>query len=191
MFNKLFYSLFGLILILSVILSCFFIPNVSNSTPIINYTFFELNSNIFLWPTPGYSVITSYFGSRKSPITGASSYHSGIDIGAPTGSNIVAICSGKITYTGFNGAGGYSIILKNDNFTISYCHVSPNYIVHVGQFVSKGSIIGNVGPKNVYGVPNNPYKDSKGNSTNGATTGPHLHFGIKKDGTAVNPLNYY
>ena len=48
-----------------------------------------------------------------------------------------------------------------------------------------------VGPKNVYGFSNNPYKDSNGNPTNGSTTGPHLHFAIKKDGSAVNPLNFY
>ena len=54
-----------------------------------------------------------------------------------------------------------------------------------------GQIIGQVGPKNVYGIKNNPYKDSSGKPTNGATTGPHLHFTIKKDGKAVNPLNYF
>ena len=51
-------------------------------------------------------------------------------------------------------------------------------------------VIANVGPKNVYGVLNNPYIDYNGNPTNGATTGPHLHLTIKKDGKAVNPLDY-
>ena len=54
-----------------------------------------------------------------------------------------------------------------------------------------GTVISNVGPKNVYGIVNNPYHDSNGNPTNGATTGCHLHLTIKKDGIAVNPLDYF
>ena len=106
------------------------------------------------------------------------------------GAKIVAISSGTVTYTGFSGAGGYTVTIKNDNFTISYCHVSPLFLVSVGEFILKGTVIANVGPKNVYNVPNNPYKDSNGNPTNGASTGPHLHLTIKKDGKAVNPLDY-
>ena len=87
--------------------------------------------------------------------------------------------------------GGYTVTIKNDNFSFSYCHVSPNFLVCVGQYINKGEIIAKVGPKNVYGVYNNPYKDSNGNPTNGATTGPHLHLTIKKDGKAVNPLDYF
>lgn len=118
----------------------------------------------------GYTTITSNFGPRNSPTSGASSYHSGVDIGAPTGSDIIACFSGFVDYVGFNGAGGYTIIIKNDKFKMSYCHVSPIFLVTVGDFVSKGTVIAKVGPKNVYGIPNNPYKDSKGNPTNGATT---------------------
>ena len=117
-------------------------------------------------PPLGYTTITSKFGYRTSPTLGASSYHGGIDIAAPVGSNIIASCSGKITFTGFSGAGGYTVTIKNNNLSISYSHVSPTFLVHVGQHISKGDIIAKVGPKNVYGVANNPYKDSNGNPTN-------------------------
>ena len=76
--------------------------------------------------------------------------------------------------------GGYTVTIKNDNFSVSYCHVSPNFLVYVGQTVYKGDIIAKVGPKNVYGVPNNPYKDSNGNPTNGATTRSPSPFNNKK-----------
>ena len=56
--------------------------------------------------------------------------------------------------------------------------------------IKAGQVIGNVGPKNVYGVYGNPYKDSAGNPTNGATTGPHLHLTLRKNGELVNPLDY-
>ena len=90
--------------------------------------------------------------------------------------------------------GGYTIVLELTNhpdIKVSYCHVSPIMYITRNQFISKGTLIGTVGPKNVYGIENNPYKDSNGNPTNGATTGCHLHFTIKKNNTPVNPLNYY
>lgn len=92
---------------------------------------------------------------------------------------------------GFNGAGGFTLTVKNENFTASYCHVSPNFLYKVGDYITSKSIVAYVGPKNVYNVIGNPYKDSNGNPTNGATTGCHLHLTIKKDGQAVNPLNYF
>ena len=152
---------------------------------------FAINDNGFVWPTPGYTRINSYFGKRSSPTRGASSFHLGIDIGAPAGSNLVAVCNSRVIFLGFQGSGGYSIILKSNNLQFIYHHVDPNYIINVNDVVKAGQVIGKVGPKNVYEVKNNPYKDSKGNPTNGATTGPHLHFTIKKDGQAVNPLNYF
>ena len=86
------------------------------------------------------------------------------------GCNIVSLFSGIVTFTGFSGAGGYTITIQSLEFTASYCHVSPNFKVFVGQSVKKGSIIGKVGPKNVYGVPNNPYKDK--NSALWSPAGP-------------------
>ena len=106
------------------------------------------------------------------------------------GTKIYAIFSGTVTYVGFNGAGGYTVSIQDGNFTASYCHVSPYFLVSIGEYVLQGTVIANVGPKNVYNVPNNPYKDSSGNPTNGATTGSHLHLTLKKDGKAVNPLDY-
>lgn len=60
-----------------------------------------------------------------------------------------------------------------------------------GDSIQKGDLIAFVGPKYINDIPNNPYKDSTGKSTNGATTGPHLHLTIKKDGTPINPLELF
>ena len=99
--------IYTLILIFSL---CVFIPvfldygYISPSTITSIPPSFELSSSKFTWPTPGYTTITSYFGYRTAPTSGASSYHSGIDIGVPTGSNIISIFSGTVSYIGFSGA---------------------------------------------------------------------------------------
>ena len=191
-FKPFYFSVLGIVLVI-LLFFCTFIPIFSNqySFEISDDSFTTiLNGTGLLWPTPGYTTITSYFGKRNAPTSGASTYHSGIDIGAPTGANIVAVCSGEVTFLGFSGAGGYTITIKNETFSTSYCHVSPDFQVYVGQHIRKGQVIGIVGPKNVYGVPNNPYRDKNGNPTNGATTGPHLHFTLRKNGELVNPLDY-
>ena len=150
--NKLIYKL----ILFSIIICILFIPTVSNSNTSSNIdknqTIFYGNKN-FAWPIPGYTVISSYFGKRTAPTSGASTYHKGIDIPAPEGSSLVASCDGKITFTGFLGGGGYTITLTTpQNLKISYCHVSPNYIVSVGDEILQGQVIGTVGPKYVYGV---------------------------------------
>lgn len=61
---------------------------------------------------------------------------------------------------------GCTIITENENINVLYCHISPNYIVKIGDKISKGSVIAKVGPKNIFSIPNNPYKDSNGNPTN-------------------------
>lgn len=104
---------------------------------------------------------------------------------------MIATCDGQITFTGFLGGGGYTITLTTqDNMKISYCHVSPNYIVSQGDEILQGQIIGQVGPKYVYDVSGNTYKDSTGKPTNGATTGCHLHIGFRINNEYINPLIY-
>lgn len=172
----------------------FFIPIYLNQNTHITIIDFE-NTSKLLWPTPNYYKINSYFGKRTAPTGGASSYHKGIDIGAPEGSPFIAVTNGTITFIGFFGGGGYTITLTDSNYEngeikYSYCHCNPNFIVSVGDTVVKGQVIGNVGPKYVNNIPGNKYKDSTGKETNGATTGPHLHFGMRINDSYVDPLVY-
>lgn len=94
-----FYSIETLIFVFTLVFIfslCIFIPifsqngEVSVYTSPNYYTGLDISDSNFVWPTPGFNYITSGFGYRKSPTTGAGTYHSGIDIGAPQGSNIVA-----------------------------------------------------------------------------------------------------
>ena len=128
--------------------------SISTTLPEIDESqiIFYGNQN-FAWPVPGYTRISSYFGKRTAPTTGASTYHKGVDIPAPEGTTLIASCDGEITFTGFLGGGGYTITLTTtEHLKISYCHVSPNYIVSEGDKISQGQVIGTVGPKYVYGV---------------------------------------
>lgn len=192
-FFKPFYYIIGIMLMLIIFISCFFSPYYYNEEilKLLEKVEITISSKGFVWPVPGYTTITSYFGKRTSPTAGASTYHKGLDIGAPEGSILIAAIDGKITYTGFFGGGGFTITLSNDNMKITYCHVSPKFIVEVGQIVQRGEVIGQVGPKYVYGVKGNTYTDENGKPTNGATTGCHLHFGIRIDNEYVDPLDYY
>ncbi len=125
----------------------------------------------FVWPCPSSTRITSYFGDRESPTEGASSNHQGIDIGASTGSSIVAAADGTVvTATYSSSAGNYVMINHGGGVFTVYMHASK-LLCSVGDEVKQGQTIAQVG--------------STGNST-----GPHLHFGIRVNGTYVNPLAY-
>lgn len=183
-----------IIIFLILFIGIFFIPanpNWSFSSSPDQNIILDISSSGYVWPSPGYTTINSYFGYRTSPTAGASSYHAGLDIGAPEGSKLVAVTSGQITFAQFLGGGGYTITLTSGNMKFTYCHVSPYYIVKVGDYVTQGQVIGYVGPKNDYGVKGNQYKDENGNPTNGATTGPHLHFGLRINGEYADPLSLF
>lgn len=193
--SNLFEKILLIIILFSIFISIFFIP-IIQSQNLGNLSqnegeFIDFNPNGFTWPIPGYTSISSPFGKRRAPTSGASSFHYGVDIPAPEGTKLIAINDGEITFCSFLGAGGYTITLSFDNFKVSYCHVDPNFIVSVGDKVKEGQVIGYVGPKYVTGVPGNQYHDETGKPTNGATTGCHLHLGFRIDGNYYNPLNYF
>ena len=142
--SKLFQNILLFIILFSIFISIFFIPIIQNqsiSSNNSNKEFLNFNSNGFVWPIPGYTSISSPFGKRNAPTSGASSFHYGTDIPAPEGTKLIAVNDGEITFRSFLGAGGYTITLSFDNFKVSYCHVSPNFIVSVGDFVKEGQVI--------------------------------------------------
>ncbi|HIQ73349.1 MAG TPA: peptidoglycan DD-metalloendopeptidase family protein [Candidatus Cottocaccamicrobium excrementipullorum] len=136
-----------------------------------SYTVKSLGNTSFIWPCPSSSRITSNFGGRESPTEGASSNHQGIDIGASTGSNILAAASGVVTIATYSSsAGNYVMISHGGGVSTVYMHCS-SLLVSEGEQVSQGQVIAKVG-------------------STGYSTGPHLHFGIRSGGSYVNPLNY-
>lgn len=124
------------------------------------------------WQVPcSYTSITSPFGNRVSPTSGASTYHQGVDLDTGTGDRVYASRAGVVTVAGWgNAAGNYVQINHQDGFSSIYMHLS-SYCVSAGQIVSAGELIGLTG-------------------ATGITTGDHLHFGISYNGVYVNPCNY-
>ena len=112
-----FYSFYSLIIVFCLVLIfslCFFIPIFNTSGFVLAYTpnsnqqqYLSISTSNFTWPVPGYNNITSNFGYRKSPTSGAGSYHGGVDIAVPTGSNIISASTGVVSYLGFYGANGF------------------------------------------------------------------------------------
>ena len=125
----------------------------------------------FIWPCPAYTRISSYFGPRPQPVPGASTNHKGVDLAAPYGSAILASASGIVTTSTYSKSAGNYIVLAHGNGTSTvYMHASA-LLVSVGETVEQGEVIAKVG-------------------STGYSSGNHLHFGVIKNGTYVNPLNY-
>ena len=140
-------------------------PNTGTQTPS------QPNTGGFVWPLAISGTITSYFGHRTSPTAGASSYHQGIDVGAPAGTIIRATKAGTVTTASYSsGAGNYVMINHGDGVFSVYMHCS-SLNVKQGQSVAAGATIAYVG-------------------STGVSTGNHLHFGISVNGSYVNPLGY-
>ena len=131
----------------------------------------DASGKVWLMPI-SYTEFSSPFGWRKHPIYGDTRFHAGVDLSAPTGTPIVATRAGVVTTTSYEagGAGYYVNINHLDGFVSRYMHMT-HFIVVEGQTVQAGQVIGYCG-------------------STGASTGPHLHFGVYYNGSAVNPAQY-
>lgn len=134
----------------------------------------RLNKDLLLstpsiWPTKGY--LTSGFGWRRSPFSGASAMHKGLDIANRVGTPVSAPARGAVTFSGADGAYGISVTISHGvGIVTRYAHLSKA-LVKVGDYVQRGEVIGAVG-------------------NTGRSTGPHLHYEVIVNNTPVDPMRY-
>ena len=120
----------------------------------------------FVSPVSG--IVSSSYGRRKDPLTGESAFHHGIDIASPAGSAVLAAGAGGVVFSGWkNGYGNVVEIDHGDGFSTCYAHTAEN-LVSAGEEVNANQPIAHVG-------------------STGRSTGPHLHYEVRKDGVSLDP----
>lgn len=136
--------------------------------------YLNVQRDLYLSTPKGYPVragISSPFGMREHPKSGADNFHTGIDLSTPPGNPVRATADGIVSFSGRNGGSGNLVVLEHGHgYSTLYAHNS-RLSVKVGQKVKRGDVLS--------------YSGSTGNST-----GPHLHYEIWKDSRPVNPRNY-
>ncbi|WP_035767336.1 murein hydrolase activator EnvC family protein [Butyrivibrio sp. NC2002] len=129
------------------------------------------DGGMFSWPCPSYTRVSDDYGMRMHPTLGIQKMHNGIDLAAPGGSAILAAYSGKVVAAAYNSTmGNYIMIDHGSGLYTIYMHAS-SLAVSTGAEVAKGQKIASVG-------------------STGRSTGPHLHFGVRLNGSYVSPWNY-
>ena len=136
--------------------------------------FLRTQKDIYLSTPRGFPIegrITSLFGSRANPITRRVELHRGIDISAPSGTNVKATADGVVSFSGWNGGGGNTVVIEHGHgFSSCYAHNSANK-VNVGQRVKRGETVSYVG-------------------ATGNATGSHVHYEIWQGGRVINPKQH-
>ena len=121
-------------------------------------------------PVPGMPV-SSPFGARRDPLLGMMAFHSGMDFRAISGSSVLATANGTVTAADYTGGYGNMVEVDHGNgLSTRYGHMSQ-ILVSAGQHVNSGDVLGKVG-------------------STGRSTGPHLHYEVRKNGNAINPASY-
>jgi murein DD-endopeptidase MepM/ murein hydrolase activator NlpD len=129
------------------------------------------DGGMFAFPAPSYTRISDDYGNRIHPTLGVEKFHNGIDLAAPNGSPILAAYDGEVVAAAYSSSmGNYVMIDHGDSLYTIYMHASALY-VSKGDAVTKGQQIAAVG-------------------STGRSTGPHLHFGVRKNGGYVSPWGY-
>ena len=126
----------------------------------------------FIWPVRRCR-ISSRFGYRKDPFTGRRAFHSGLDLAPGYGARVVAAMDGVVTFAGRMGGYGKLVVIRHRNgYSTRYGHLSRiSSRVRRGRHIAQGQQIGSVG-------------------STGRSTGPHLHFEVRKNGRALNPRQF-
>lgn len=122
-------------------------------------------------PVTGRPRISSPFGERIHPVTGKRSVHRGVDLAVPTGTNVFSPASGQVARVWTDSTCGNGLrITHSDGFETVYCHLN-NIIIKAGSVVNAGCLVAKSG-------------------NTGRSTGPHLHYAIKKNGDYINPSQF-
>ena len=115
--------------------------------------------------------LSSHYGVRVDPFSGKQEFHKGIDFAGQSGSNVVAVAAGIVTYAADRNAYGNLVEIDHGNGYVTRYGHNESMDVEVGQSVKKGQIIAKMG-------------------STGRSTGPHVHFEVRKNGTAINPTKF-
>lgn len=123
------------------------------------------------WPLAGYSRISSYYGYRIHPIFKTKKLHTGIDIPAPTGTPATAAADGTVIYSDWLGGYGKAVMIDHGGGIVTLYGHNSSLVVSVGSKVKRGDVVSKVG-------------------STGVSTGPHLHFEVRKNGAYVDPISW-
>ena len=130
------------------------------------------SGGVFQWPCPSSRYITSSYGNRLHPVLKVWKFHTGIDIGASSGNDITAAAAGKVIMSTYYGGYGNCVMIDHGGGIVTLYGHASRLLVGQGEKVVKGQTIAKVG-------------------STGRSTGPHLHFEVRKNGAYVNPMSYF